>query len=162
MNRHDVVTCGPFRQPHAEDPFSFVNFAAWLPVGNVVLMLKSLGISDLMNFDFMDPPPTETLFRALEQLYALGALNDHGELTKLGRRMAEFPLDPMLAKMVIASGECEVGGPIGLASKTMQQHQKYLWVHHRSTLGGKAEHPLYSSSCVPGRSCYSGCCEKVP
>ncbi|CAL8468358.1 g7898 [Coccomyxa elongata] len=72
-------------------------------LGNVVLMLKSLGINDLMNFDFMDPPPTETLFRALEQLYALGALNDKGELTKLGRRMAEFPLDPMLAKMLIAS-----------------------------------------------------------
>ncbi|EIE19374.1 P-loop containing nucleoside triphosphate hydrolase protein [Coccomyxa subellipsoidea C-169] len=72
-------------------------------LGNVVLMLKSLGINDLMNFDFMDPPPTETLFRALEQLYALGALNDRGELTKLGRRMAEFPLDPMLAKMLIAS-----------------------------------------------------------
>lgn len=36
--------------------------------------------------------------RALEQLYALGALNDRGELTKLGRRMAEFPCDPMLSK----------------------------------------------------------------
>lgn len=71
--------------------------------GNVVLMLKSLGINDLMNFDFMDPPPSETLMRALEQLYALGALNDKGELTKLGRRMAEFPLDPMLAKMICAS-----------------------------------------------------------
>jgi len=71
--------------------------------GNVVLMLKSLGINDLMGFDFMDPPPTETLLRALEQLYALGALNDRGELTKLGRRMAEFPLDPMLAKMIINS-----------------------------------------------------------
>ncbi len=71
-------------------------------------MLKSLGINDLMNFDFMDPPPTETLFRALEQLYALGALNDRGELTKLGRRMAEFPLDPMLAKMLIASEDYKV------------------------------------------------------
>lgn len=30
-------------------------------------------------------------------------MNDRGELTKLGRKMAEFPLDPMLAKMVIAS-----------------------------------------------------------
>ena len=39
-------------------------------------MLKSLGIHDLMNFDFMDPPPAETLLRALESLYALGALND--------------------------------------------------------------------------------------
>ena len=47
-----------------------------LLTGNVVLMLKSLGIHDLMNFDFMDPPPAETLLRALELLYALGALND--------------------------------------------------------------------------------------
>lgn len=70
---------------------------------NVVLMLKSLGINDLLNFDFMDSPPADTLIRALEQLYALGALNDRGELTKLGRRMAEFPLDPMLSKSVIAA-----------------------------------------------------------
>merc|ERR1719331_3279101 len=72
-------------------------------LGNVVLMLKSLGINDLLHFDFMDPPPAETLLRALEQLYALGALNDRGELTKLGRRMAELPLDPMLAKALVAS-----------------------------------------------------------
>mmetsp|Transcript_2611 Transcript_2611/g.4750 ORF Transcript_2611/g.4750 Transcript_2611/m.4750 type:complete len:1079 (+) Transcript_2611:108-3344(+) len=72
-------------------------------MGNVVLMLKSLGINDLLNFDFMDAPPAETLIRALEQLYALGALNDRGELTKLGRRMAEFPLDPMMAKTLIIS-----------------------------------------------------------
>jgi pre-mRNA-splicing factor ATP-dependent RNA helicase DHX16 len=72
-------------------------------LGNVVLLLKSLGINDLVGFDFMDPPPTETMFRALEQLYALGALNDRGELTTLGRKMAEFPVDPMLAKMIIAS-----------------------------------------------------------
>ena len=70
-------------------------------LGNVVLMLKSLGINDLIHFDFMDPPPAETLIRALEQLYALGALNDEGDLTKLGRRMAEFPLDPMLSKCLI-------------------------------------------------------------
>lgn len=72
-------------------------------MGNVVLMLKSLGINDLLHFDFMDKPPAETLMRALEQLYALGALNDRGELTKLGRRMAEFPLDPMMSKAVLAS-----------------------------------------------------------
>uniref|UniRef100_A0A8C1IEI8 RNA helicase n=1 Tax=Cyprinus carpio TaxID=7962 RepID=A0A8C1IEI8_CYPCA len=44
-------------------------------LGNVVLLLKSLGINDLIHFDFMDPPPHETLVLALEQLYALGALN---------------------------------------------------------------------------------------
>ena len=64
---------------------------------NVVLMLKSLGINDLLHFDFMDAPPPDTLIRALEQLYALGALNDRGDLTKLGRRMAEFPLGEFLS-----------------------------------------------------------------
>ncbi|XP_041368249.1 pre-mRNA-splicing factor ATP-dependent RNA helicase DHX16-like [Gigantopelta aegis] len=72
-------------------------------LGNVVLLLKSLGINDLIHFDFMDPPPHETLVLALEQLYALGALNHMGELTKLGRKMAEFPVDPMMSKMIIAS-----------------------------------------------------------
>lgn len=74
-------------------------------LGMVVLLLKSLGINDLIGFEFMDPPPGETLMRALELLYALGALNDRGELTKLGRRMAEFPVDPMLSKAIIASEE---------------------------------------------------------
>ncbi|XP_065086120.1 pre-mRNA-splicing factor ATP-dependent RNA helicase DHX16-like [Ochlerotatus camptorhynchus] len=72
-------------------------------LGNAVLMLKALGINDLLHFDFLDPPPHETLVLALEQLYALGALNNHGELTKLGQRMAEFPVDPMMAKMLLAS-----------------------------------------------------------
>lgn len=72
-------------------------------LNSVVLLLKSLGINDLIEFDFMDPPPAETLIRALEQLYALGALNDRGELTKIGRQMAEFPTDPMLAKSILAA-----------------------------------------------------------
>ena len=50
-------------------------------LGNVVLLLKSLGINDLIHFDFMDAPPAETLMRALELLYGLGSLNSHGELT---------------------------------------------------------------------------------
>ena len=69
----------------------------------VVLLLKSLGINDLVDFDFMDPPPAETLIRALEHLYALGALNDRGDLTKVGRQMAEFPTDPMFAKAILAA-----------------------------------------------------------
>lgn len=72
-------------------------------LGNAVLLLKSLGINDIIHFDFLDPPPHESLVLALEQLYALGGLNHQGELTKLGRRMAEFPVDPMMSKMLLAS-----------------------------------------------------------
>lgn len=68
-----------------------------------VLTLKAMGINDLLAFDFMDPPPPATLVSALEQLYNLGALDDEGMLTRLGRKMAEFPLDPPVSKMLIAS-----------------------------------------------------------
>ncbi|CAN6328405.1 unnamed protein product [Urochloa humidicola] len=72
-------------------------------LASVALSLKALGINDLVSFDFMDPPASEGLLRALEDLFALGALNSRGELTKTGRRMAELPLDPMLAKAIVAS-----------------------------------------------------------
>ncbi|KER23198.1 hypothetical protein T265_14685, partial [Opisthorchis viverrini] len=79
-------------------------------LGNVVLLLKSLGIDDLLHFDYMDPPPHDSLIMALEQLYALGALNHRGELTKMGRQMAEFPCDPMLSKMILASDKYKCSG----------------------------------------------------
>lgn len=72
-------------------------------LASVVLLLLSLGINDLIHFDFMDAPASETLIKALELLYALGALNDKGQLTKVGRQMAEFPIDPMLAKALLSS-----------------------------------------------------------
>ncbi len=58
-------------------------------------------ISYILVFNFVLAP--ETLMRALELLNYLGALDDNGDLTQLGSMMAEFPLDPQLAKMVIAS-----------------------------------------------------------
>mmetsp|Transcript_30490 Transcript_30490/g.85369 ORF Transcript_30490/g.85369 Transcript_30490/m.85369 type:complete len:919 (+) Transcript_30490:88-2844(+) len=72
-------------------------------LANVVLQLKKLGIDDLVHFDFMDPPAPETLMRSLEVLNYLGALNDEGDLTNVGEIMAEFPLDPSLSKMLLAS-----------------------------------------------------------
>lgn len=74
-------------------------------LANVVLTLKKLGIDDLVHFDFMDPPAPETLMRALEQLNYLGALDDDGNMTTMGRMMAQLPLDPQLSKMLI--GSCE-------------------------------------------------------
>ena len=74
-------------------------------LGNVVLLLKSLGITDLLTFDFMDPPPQENLLNSMYSLWFLGALTNTGSLTPLGRKMVEFPLDPSLAKMLIFSEE---------------------------------------------------------
>ncbi|CBZ52892.1 hypothetical protein NCLIV_026800 [Neospora caninum Liverpool] len=72
-------------------------------LANVVLLLKSIGIRDILSFDLMDPPPEETIVNALYQLWVLGALDNLGELTALGKKMVLFPLDPPLSKMVLVA-----------------------------------------------------------
>ena len=47
-------------------------------LGNTVLQMKAMGVNDLLNFDFMDAPPVQTLVAAMESLYALSALDDEG------------------------------------------------------------------------------------
>ncbi|BFZ12702.1 hypothetical protein BsWGS_15741 [Bradybaena similaris] len=72
-------------------------------LANVVLLLKSLGVQDLLQFHFMDPPPEDNILNSMYQLWILGALDNTGALTSLGRNMVEFPLDPALSKMLIVS-----------------------------------------------------------
>ncbi|KAL6908720.1 pre-mRNA splicing factor ATP-dependent RNA helicase prp16 [Trichoderma evansii] len=74
-------------------------------LANTVLMLKSLGVKDLLDFDFMDPPPQDTISTSMFDLWALGALDNLGELTELGRKMSAFPMDPSLAKLLITAEE---------------------------------------------------------
>ncbi|KAJ7799404.1 P-loop containing nucleoside triphosphate hydrolase protein [Mycena olivaceomarginata] len=77
-------------------------------LSSTILQLKAMGINDLLSFDFMDPPPAQTMLTALESLYALSALDDEGLLTRLGCKMVDFPMDPSQAKMLIAS--VDLGG----------------------------------------------------
>ncbi|XP_043099200.1 pre-mRNA-splicing factor ATP-dependent RNA helicase PRP16 [Puntigrus tetrazona] len=76
-------------------------------LANVVLLLKSLGVQDLLLFHFMDPPPEDNMLNSMYQLWILGALDNTGALTPTGRLMVEFPLDPALSKMLIVS--CDMG-----------------------------------------------------
>ncbi|KAJ5278916.1 hypothetical protein N7478_004288 [Penicillium angulare] len=74
-------------------------------LSNTVLLLKSLGVKDLLDFDFMDPPPQETISTSLFELWSLGALDNLGDLTPLGRQMTPFPMDPPLAKLLIMASD---------------------------------------------------------
>ncbi|PPQ73730.1 hypothetical protein CVT26_011885 [Gymnopilus dilepis] len=81
-------------------------------LSNTVLELMKLGIKDLVRFDYVDAPAPETLMRALELLNYLAALDDDGNITPLGEMMAEFPLDPQLAKLLIVSPEFKCSNEI--------------------------------------------------
>lgn len=72
-------------------------------LASVVLLLKASGVHDVLGFDYVDKPSRTSIVRALEQLYALGALKDDGSLSLCGHQMAQLPLDPIYAKVVLQS-----------------------------------------------------------
>ncbi|MBE7179700.1 MAG: ATP-dependent RNA helicase [Terriglobus roseus] len=95
-----------------------------------VLQLKALGVDNVARFDFVAAPPAELLARALELLYALGALDDHARLTRpLGLRMAELALEPMLAKVLLAAPAFGCL-PEALSVAAMASLQGGVWFSH--------------------------------
>ena len=75
-------------------------------LAGIILQLKALGINNLVKFEFPSPPPERNIITALDLLYALEAVDDNGSLTQpLGLQMAEFPLHPMFAKMLLVSAK---------------------------------------------------------
>ncbi|EKE37189.1 hypothetical protein ENUP19_0248G0051 [Entamoeba nuttalli] len=89
-------------------------------LSSVILLLKTLGIDDILHFDFMDSPSPESLMRALEELYALGAFNQKGELTQRGQKMAEFPIAPTLARVLIGSEQYQCSEEIATICAMLQ------------------------------------------
>uniref|UniRef100_T1L399 RNA helicase n=1 Tax=Tetranychus urticae TaxID=32264 RepID=T1L399_TETUR len=78
-------------------------------LASVLLHLAAIGIKDFTKFDFMDKPSIENVNKSTELLISLGAItkdeNNWYQITHLGRQMVNFPLDPRLAKILIASAE---------------------------------------------------------
>ncbi|CAA7022960.1 unnamed protein product [Microthlaspi erraticum] len=113
-------------------------------LGMTTLTMKAMGINDLLSFDFMDPPQPQALISAMEQLYSLGALDEEGLLTKLGRKMAEFPLEPPLSKMLLASVDLGCSDEI-LTMIAMIQTATYSTDRGRSKLKQTKRGPSFSS-----------------
>ncbi|AMD21451.1 HER172Cp [Eremothecium sinecaudum] len=76
-------------------------------LSQVVLLLLSMGVTDLLKFPMLDKPSIANIGRSLEQLYVMGALNSKGSITKLGRIMCEFPCEPEFAKVIHSSAANE-------------------------------------------------------
>jgi ATP-dependent RNA helicase DHX8/PRP22 len=75
-------------------------------MASAVLALKSIGVDDVLGFDFIDKPERRALKQALVDLIALGALDSEDmRITRLGRLMSEFPLEPHYAKVLISSAD---------------------------------------------------------
>jgi ATP-dependent RNA helicase DHX37/DHR1 len=70
-----------------------------------LLTLKSMGIDDLMKFPFLVRPEAVQIEIAERRLRDLGALNEKGKVTSLGKRMSQFPLRSRLSRLLCVSTE---------------------------------------------------------
>eukprot|EP00834_Sanchytrium_tribonematis_P004647 NODE_241_length_11910_cov_1.082381.p1 type:complete len:888 gc:universal NODE_241_length_11910_cov_1.082381:6436-9099(+) len=76
-------------------------------LSSVVLLLKCLGVDQIETFSFLDIPPLNAIQKSVQLLIDLNALDKHQVLTAEGQKMAELPLDPRMAKVVLSSSELQ-------------------------------------------------------
>ncbi|MHB0981956.1 MAG: ATP-dependent RNA helicase HrpA [Thiobacillus sp.] len=72
-------------------------------LAGVILRMKSLGLGDVVGFPFVDPPSSRLVTDGYQLLAELHALDEQGQLTKIGTQLAKLPLDPRIARMLLAA-----------------------------------------------------------
>jgi ATP-dependent RNA helicase DHR2 len=77
-------------------------------VASTTLMLKRLGIDDVINFEWVQSPGKKAIESALMKLYGLKALDDSGKITSLGQKMVLLPVSPHLAAVLIRASETDL------------------------------------------------------
>ena len=102
------VSAGVCFRLYTEDDFDVLEEASVpeivrVNLAQVVLMLKGMGVHNPSKFDYLTPPNMQSLKKACELLYALGAINEKMELTAYGKKMARLPVDPVYAHLLLQS-----------------------------------------------------------
>ncbi|OBK71890.1 ATP-dependent RNA helicase HrpA [Mycobacterium sp. 1274761.0] len=67
----------------------------------VILQMAALHLGDMESFPFLDPPDRRSVRDGVQLLQELGAFDDKGAITPVGRRLAQLPIDPRLARMIL-------------------------------------------------------------
>lgn len=67
----------------------------------VILQMTALGLGDVEDFPFLDPPDRRSIRDGVALLQELGAFDREAQLTEIGRRLARLPLDPRIGRMIL-------------------------------------------------------------
>ena len=74
-------------------------------LASVILSMLSLKLGDIEAFPFVDPPDSRFVTDGFRLLFELGAVDEQGGISPIGRKLARLPIDPRLARMVLAGAE---------------------------------------------------------
>jgi len=70
-------------------------------LADVILRMKAFGLGDIEEFPFLNAPPAKGIRAGYALLHELGAIDDAGVLTDLGRELAHLPVDPTVGRMIL-------------------------------------------------------------
>jgi ATP-dependent helicase HrpB len=124
--RHDFE-----QRPHETEPE-----IARADLTDLALTLASLGVGDADALAWIDPPPAAAWGAARELLGRLGAVDNNGQLTDIGRRMARLPVHPRLARLVVEGEARGVGAAAAMAAALISERDIRLGA--RASFGGGA------------------------
>ena len=100
----------------------------------MVLDTAAFGESDAETLPWLTMPPRAGVFKAKELLTALGAIDENGNITSIGKRMATLPCHPRIARMILATTNLTISTPQGVhLSQVHQQHLTTSTSHHNNT-----------------------------
>jgi ATP-dependent helicase HrpA len=74
-------------------------------LASVILQMKALKLGDIQEFPFLEPPDYRAIRDGFQTLHELGAIDENNELTDIGWQMSRLPIDPRIARMVLAARE---------------------------------------------------------
>ena len=74
-------------------------------LADVILRMKAFGLGDIEEFPFLNAPPAKGIRAGYALLHELGAIDDVGGLTELGRELAHLPVDPTVGRMILQASE---------------------------------------------------------
>lgn len=95
-------------------------------LSSILLQLKVLGVNNLAKFEWLDRPNTESLLRAIETLHYLQIIDNDSNLTTIGHLIAQLPLDPQLAKVLIQSSKYGCSGAMTMIVAMLSAPSVYV------------------------------------
>ncbi len=140
-------------------------------LAGVILRMKTLGLGQVDDFPFIEPPPRKAIADGYQLLNELGAVDDANELTPMGKELGKLPLDPRVGRMILEARSREALAEILIIASALsgqdvrdrpmeqqqaadERHKKFdddkseflgylkLWKWLEESKGGAGEHKL--------------------
>ncbi|XP_053278781.1 probable ATP-dependent RNA helicase DHX34 isoform X2 [Pleuronectes platessa] len=116
---------------------------------SLILQMKSMSLGDPLSFVFIDPPPAASIQTAVTYLKEQGALDGTGELTSIGKLLAQLPVDVVIGKMLVLGSLFNLVEPVLTVAAALSVQSPFLRSSQHNPDCATARQPLHSNQGDP-------------